>query len=151
MPLPRSVTRVDRTGSVTFTSNVDRVNYTINELCRAALRDVAKVLRKKMILKLKKLPGMKNNKRIYTSTQYWVRRREADLQLGFKHDAWYGVNQELGTKGMPKKSILRDTVFESIPEIRQIQGQYLSAVADEQRAARLIDESQALSGDGENE
>ena len=69
MSVPRSVTRVDRAGGVTFTSNVDRINYTINELCRAALRDVAKVLRKKMILKLKKLPGMKNNRRIYKTTQ----------------------------------------------------------------------------------
>ena len=148
MSLPRSVTRVDRAGLVTFTSNVDRVNYTINELCRAAMRDVAKVIRKKLILKLKKLPGMKNNRRIYRSTQYWVRRREADLQIGFKHDAWYGVNQELGTKGMPKKGILRDTVFENISEIRRIQAQYLSAIDD---AERLINESEATSGDGEND
>ena len=146
MSLPRSVTRVDRVGGVTFTSNVDRVKYTIKELCRAALRDVAKMLRKKMILKLKLLPGMKNNRRIYKSTQYWVRKIEADLQIGMKHDTWYGSQQELGTKNQPKRSIIRDTVFENITEIRNIQAQYLSAIED---AERLIDEAEAVSEDGE--
>lgn len=149
MGLPPSVTRVDRAGGVTFTSNVDRINYTINELCRAALRDCAKMLRKKMILKLKKLPGMKGSKRIYKSTQYWVRRFEADLQIGMKHDSWYGAQQELGTKNQPKRSIVRDTVFENISEIRNIQAKYLSAIEDEQNALRLIDESESTSGDGE--
>jgi len=149
--LPRSVTRVDRVGGITFTNSVDRINYTINELCRSALRDVAKVLRKKMILKLKKLPGMKNNRRIYKTSQYWVRRIEADLQIGMKHDAWYGAHQELGTSKQPKRSIVRDTVFESISEIRNIQAQYLSAIEDEQTALRLLNEAEAVSGDGEND
>ena len=52
MGLPRSVTKVDSKGNVTYVSSVDRVQYTINELCRAALRDSAKFIRKKMILKL---------------------------------------------------------------------------------------------------
>lgn len=149
MGLPPSVTKVDRSGRVTFTSNVDRINYTINELCRAAMRDTAKMLRKKMIYKLKKLQGMKNNRRIYKSTQYWVRKRDADLQIGLKHDSWYGVQQELGTRKQPKRSIVRDTVFESISEIRSIQAKYLSAVEDIQTAQRLIDESEAVSEEGE--
>jgi len=151
--LPRSVTRVDRTGNFSFTSNVDQVKYTINELCRAALRDCAKMLRKKMILKLKKLPGMKNSRRIYKSTQYWVRSKEADLQIGFGNskkgtsgDTWYGIQQELGSKNQPKRGVLRDTVFENIGEIRQIQAKYLSAIDD---AQRLIDESESMSGDGD--
>jgi hypothetical protein len=151
MGLPRSVTRVDRAGGVTFTSNVDRIEYTIKELCRAAMRDSAKMLRKKMILKLKKLPGMKNNRRIYSTTQYWVRRIEADLQIGMKHDTWYGAKQELGTSKQPKRSIIRDTVFENIAEIRNIQAQYLSAIEDEQTALRLINEAEVISGDGEND
>lgn len=151
MGLPRSVTKVNKAGGVTFTSNVDRINYTINELCRAALRDVAKVLRKKMILKLKKLSGMKNNKRIYKTTQYWVRKIDADLQIGMKHDTWYGAQQELGTRNQPKRGIVRDTVFENIQEIRNIQAQYLSAIDDEQAALRLLDEAEAVSGDGEND
>ena len=149
LPLPPSVTRVDRTGNVTFTSNVNRINYTINELCRAAMRDTAKMLRKKMILKLKLLPGMKGNRRIYKTTQYWVRRIEADLQIGMKHDAWYGAHQELGTSKQPKRSIVRDTVFENINEIQNISARYLSAVEDVMNAQSLINEAEIVSGDDE--
>jgi len=157
MAIPRSVTRVDRAGGVTFTSSVDRVQYTINELSRVALRDTAKMLRKKMIIKLKELPGMKRSKRIYRITQVWVRKKEADLQIGFGNskkgltgETWYGILQELGTKNQPKRGILRDTVFENIGEIRNIQAQYISAIDDEQRALRLINETE-LTTDGVEE
>jgi hypothetical protein len=156
MALPRSITRVDRAGGVTFTSSVERANYTIKELTRAALRDVAKVLRKKIIKKVRTLPGMSKSKLPYKSLGYWVRGKEADLQIGFGNskkgwsgDVWFAARQELGTKKMKKKGFMRDTIFESIAEIRTIQGQYLSAIEDEQRAARLIDEAEQTSGDGE--
>jgi hypothetical protein len=142
--MPKSVTKYSNKNGVTFTSGVDRANYTIQELSRAALKDVAKVIRKKMITKLKELPGMKKSKRIYSSTQYWVRKKETDLQLGFKHDTWYGVLQELGGKNQPKRSILRDTVFESIDDIQKIEAQYLSAVEDELKAQQLIDEAEEV-------
>lgn len=141
MPLPRSVTKIKRDG-VEFISNVDRAQYTIQELSRAALRDVAKLIRNRMIKKLKLLPGMKKSKRLYRSTQFWVRKREADLQIGFKHDSWYGARSELGTHGSPPRGILRETVFENIDEIRRIEGKYLSAIEDENRALGLIDEDE---------
>lgn len=144
MPMPKSVTKYSNKNGVTFTSNVDRANYTIQELSRAALKDVAKVIRKKMIAKLKELPGMKKNKRLYKSTQYWVRKKETDLQVGFKHNTWYGVLQELGGDNQPKRSILRDTVFESIDEIQKIEAQYLSAVEDELKAQQLINEAEEV-------
>lgn len=143
MAMPKSVTKVKKDG-IEFISNVDRAQYTIQELSRAALKDVAKLLRKRMVQELKQLPGMRRSKRIYNSTQYWVRRRECDLQIGVKHDAWYGVNQELGTKGMPKKGIIRETTFKHIDDIRKIQGQYLSAIEDENRALGLIDEEEEI-------
>lgn len=142
--MPKSVTKYSNKNGVTFTSGVDRANYTIQELSRAALKDVAKVIRKKMIVKLKELPGMKKNKRIYSSTQYWVRKKETDLQVGFKHDTWYGTLQELGGKNQPKRSVLRDTVFESIDDIQKIEAQYLSAVEDEMKAQQLIDEAEEV-------
>lgn len=149
MSLPRSVTTVDRQGNVTYISNVDRVQYTMNELCRAALRDIAKVIRKKMIFKLKKLPGMRRSRRVYRITQTWVRKRDADLQIGFGNtkkgltgDTWYGIKQELGTHNQPKRSILRDAVYENVSLIREIQARYLSAIENEQRALRLIDEDE---------
>ena len=143
MALPKSVTKVKK-NNVEFISNVDRASYTLRELQRAAQRDTAKVIRKFVIDKLKQLPGMKKSKRIYNSTQYWVRKKEADLQIGFKHNTWYGVEQELGTSNQPRRSILRDTVFENITLIREIQGQYLSAISDESKANSLIDESEAM-------
>lgn len=138
MALPKSVTKVTKDG-VKFTSSVDRTNYLLVELIRAALRDVAKLIRKRMIEKLKKLPGMRRNRRIYRSTQYWVRRRESDLLIGFKHKSWYGADSELGKKGQPARNILRSTVMENIDDIRRIEGQYLSAIEDENRAIGLID------------
>ena len=38
MGIPKSVIKINK-GNVKFISNVDRVNYTLNELTRAALRD----------------------------------------------------------------------------------------------------------------
>lgn len=141
MPMPKSVTKVSKNG-ITFVSNVDKTQYTIKELSRRALFDVAKFLRKEMIKELKKMPGMKRSKRIYNSTQYWVRKNEGDLQIGFKHNAWYGVHQELGDRNQPKRSILRDTVYNNIDKIRLIEGQYLSAIADENKALGLINEEE---------
>lgn len=141
MPMPKSVTKVSKNG-ITFTSNVDKAQYTIQELSRRALFDVAKFLRKEMIKELKKLPGMKGSKRIYNSTQYWVRKQEGDLQIGFKHSGWYGMQQELGDRKQPKRSILRNTVYNNIDKIRLIEGQYLSAIEDENRALGLINEKE---------
>lgn len=141
MPMPKSVTKIKKDG-VHFVSSVDKAQYTIKELSRAALRDTAKLIRKRMIEKLKKLPGMKRNKRLYKSTQYWVRKWETDLLIGFKHDSWYGKWQELGDRNQPKRGILKGTVMENLDEIRKIQGQYLSAIEDENKAKGLIDESE---------
>jgi HK97 gp10 family phage protein len=144
--MPRSVTRVRRDG-VEFVSNVDRAKYTIQELSRAALKDTAKLLRRRMLDKARKMPGMRRGKRIPNAFQYWVRRRETDLQVGIKHDTWYGVEQELGTSKQPKRSIIRDTVYENIDQIRIIQGKYLSAIEDENRALGLIDEDEEVGDD----
>lgn len=130
MGLPNAKMKIDKKG-VKFQSNVDAAQYLITELCRAALRDVAKLLRKRMISKLKRLRGMWRGKRIYESTQYWVRKKETDLQVGFKHNTWYGVLQEFGDKNQPKRNILRGTVLENLDEIQQIQAQYLSALNEQ--------------------
>lgn len=143
MPAPPSVTRIKRDG-VEFVSSVDRAKYTIHELERAALKDVAKFLRRRMLDKLRKLPGMRRHRRLWASTQYWVRRIEADLVIGFKHDSWYGAKSEFGQDGQPARRILRDTVFENIDQIRIIQGQYLKHIEDENRALGLIDEREAV-------
>lgn len=145
--MPKSVTKITKDG-VEFTSSVDKAQYTITELSRAALRDSAKFIRRKMNDEVRKLPGMRRVRRPYRSNQYWVRRRETDLQVGFKHSTWYGVQQELGTEGQPARNILRNSVYENIDEIRRIQSQYLSAITTDS-AGGLIDEGEAVSPDGE--
>lgn len=143
MPMPPSVMRINKDG-VTFVSNVDRAKYTIQELERAALKDVAKFLRRRMLDELRKLPGMRRHRRLWASTQYWVRKLEADLLIGFKHESWYGVHQELGTSKQPRRAVLRNTVMGNIDQIRIIQGQYLKAIEDENRAKGLINEEEGV-------
>lgn len=147
MGMPKSVTRVTKDG-VKFIDNVDRAQYTISELSRAALRDTAKLVRRRMNDEVRKLPGMKKSRRPYRSNQYWVRKWETDLQVGFKHDTWYGLQQELGTEGQPARNILRNSVYENIDEIRRIQSKYLSAITTDS-AGKLIDEGEYVSSDGE--
>ena len=145
MPYPKSQIKIKKDG-VEYISNLDQTQYLLSELTRAALLDVGKFIRKRIIQKARKMRGHKKGKRVTNSFQYWVRRREEDLVIGVKHNTWYSVDQELGTKNQPKRSIIRDTVFENIDEIRKIEGQYLSAIEDENKALALIDEE----NEGEN-
>lgn len=134
--LPKA-TKITRNG-VEFTSKVDRAAYTIEELSRAALLDTGRLLRRRMLPKAKRMPGMRRSRRPLSAFQYWVRRRETDLIVGSKHDTWYGKEQELGSSNQPKRSIIKGTVMENLNDIRRIQGQYLSAVENENKAIGLL-------------
>jgi hypothetical protein len=142
MPLPKSVVQNSKKG-VKFTSNVDRTSYTLEELTRAALRDVGKIITRKAIIKVKKIASgsLKNWNYKFKEFQYWNRKRETDLVIGIKNDTWYGTDQELGMNGQPRREILRSTVFENISLIREIQAKYLKHIEDEVAAQRLIDEN----------
>jgi hypothetical protein len=139
VPIPKSVIKVKKDG-IEYTSSVDRCKYLLVELTRAALRDVAKLVRRRILDKARKLPGMRRGRRIPNAFQYWVRKRETDLLIGVKHDTWYGADQELGSKNQPKRALIRDTTFENIDLIREIEGKYLSAIEDENKALAMIDE-----------
>ena len=148
MAVPKSVIRINKDG-VQYVSNVDRCQYTIRELTRAALRDVGKFICRKTNEKAQTLPGMKRNPRVRgrnSPFQYWARRQECDLQVGIKAGQWYSERQELGTKRMPKKGFLTQTAKENIPEIVKIESQYLSALEDEARALALIDSEDDYEG-----
>jgi HK97 gp10 family phage protein len=134
--MPRTV-KIKKDG-VEFTSNINKASYTLEELQRAALRDVGRLIRKRMLQKAKQMPGMRRNKRIGRALQFWVRKRETDLIVGSKHDTWYGKDQELGTRNQPKRGIIKGTVMENIDDIRRIQGQYLSYIENENKALGLI-------------
>jgi HK97 gp10 family phage protein len=144
MPLPKSNVKINKNG-VQYTSNIDRASYTIKELSRSALRDVARFLKYIIRQEFNKLQGMrKQTGRFKGAYQHWLRKIEGDLQIGIRHDTWYGVNQELGTKNQPKRDILRNAVMNNIDKIREIEGQYLSAIEDENKALALINEEEEI-------
>lgn len=158
MSLPKSVVRFKK-GNVEYVSNVDACNYTIKELTRAALRDVGKYITRLVNDQALKLYGgglgrtnriipHKGSDRSKLAFGYWARKKECDLQVGVKHDSWYGTDQELGTDGMPKKAFIRNTVYDHIPTIIEIESKYLSGLEDEAAALAMIDEDD-YEGSGE--
>lgn len=139
MPLPNAV-RIRRNG-IEYTSQVDRAQYLISELVRAALRDSGKLIRNRALNEVRTLKGFKRGKRPLNAFQIWVKQREGMLVVGIKHDTWYGVAQELGTSNQPRRAILTNATYNNINDIRRIQGVYLSAIEDENRALGLINEN----------
>jgi len=140
MGVPKSVVKFKKNG-VEYTSSVDRVSYTINELTRAALRDVGKFICRKFksnyYSRFKKQKG-----RVGKYAQYWVRKNENDLQVGLKPFAFYGGFQELGTNKTPKLGLFRKAAEDNIAEIVKIESQYLSALESEASAFSKINESE---------
>lgn len=132
MSLPKSV-KITKNG-VEIISNVDRIQYTLKELERAALRDVGKLVCKRTRQKIKRRSG-----RLAKNTQYWVRSKQEvpDLQVGFKPGGFYGLYQEIGTNKYPKIGALSDAAESNIKDIIKIEQQYLSAVGTEEAEREL--------------
>ena len=147
MANPPSGMKITKNG-VTYQSNIDRTQYTIRELSRAALRDVGKYIVRQARTASGARPHLGRitiKSRFYGKSgafSWWVRNKETDLQGGIKHNTWYGALQELGDGKQPPKKILTTAVQENIDEIRRIEGHYLSAIEDENRALGLIDEEE---------
>lgn len=143
MGVPRSVVKINRNG-VQYVSNCDRVQYTMKELIRAALRDTGKYIcyeTKKSIKAsgLKKITG-----RMLKSVQYWVRWKQKipNLQVGIKPIGWYLGYYETGTSEHKKYGFLQNATKRNIAKIIEIQSKYLSALEDEARALSLINEEE---------
>lgn len=148
MSIPKSVVKFKK-GKIVYTSSVDRAQYTIRELTRAALRDVGKYVSRTCNSAAMKLPGLKKSRRVRGRTsafQYWARSKSCDLQVGIKHGTWYGEQQELGTRNQPKRGILRASVYDNIPTIIEIESKYLSALESEAEALRLIESEDDYQG-----
>lgn len=149
MSVPKSVTKITKDG-VEFTSNVDRVNYTMKELCRAALRDVGKFVCKRFAqsyyARFKKFRG-----RVGRFTQYFVMHKYEEvpiLQVGMKTNAFYGGFQEVGSSKTAKLGLLQGAVEDNIEEIVKIESQYLSALeADDTIATGMISDEDYEGGD----
>ena len=149
MSAPKSVTKINKDG-VYFESNVDWCEYSIKELCRAALKDVGKFVRrefkKTFYERFKKHTGNapKAVKYIVFSSENTQYPR---IDIGLPHSSngkpvqgFYSFFQEVGTSKQPKLGILTETVEKNVATIVKIESQYLSALEDEAKALELIDE-----------
>lgn len=154
MSVPKSVVKINKKG-VQYTSSVDRVLYTIIELTRAAVRDAGKYIVRTANSAAMKLPGLKKSRRVRGKTSTflydvpWAKTGLPHVDIGVTDDTWYGVEQELGTSKQPKRQILRNSVYNNIAQIIEIESQYLSALEDEAKALSLINEEE-YSGGGED-
>lgn len=156
MPVPKSVIKIKK-GGVEYTSSVDRAIYTMEELERGALKDIAKFIRSEMRKRLKANDSV-DTRNLYRAVTSWVRkstpRFAAKLQIGWYSkskaesrglkDAFYGSFLEFGTKNARAKPFLKPAVFENIEKIREIEAKYLSYIEDEKKALRIIDEKEEL-------
>lgn len=150
MALPR-YTRITRNG-VEYLDGSDRAMYTITELSRAAMRDVARYVlpkaRRNLYSALRRITG-----KAARAIQYWIPRRDdngnevtnAVLYLGYKRGiaGFYGSYQEQGVHGQKQARALFNAVNNNIDEIRKIEAQYLSAINTADGGESLIDESEA--------
>lgn len=153
MSVPRSVVKFKK-GTVEYTSSVDFAKYAIQELTRAALRDVGRFVSRSSNSAAMNLHGLKKSRRVKGKTsafQFWVRKQETDLQVGIKHGTWYGVAQELGDSKMQKLGILRNTTYDNIPTIVEIESKYLSALESEAAALAMIGSEGDYQGGGEDD
>lgn len=135
MSLPKSVKI--RKNSVVYESNVNRIEYTLSELIRAALRDTGRFICNRARQKIRRRTG-----RLAKNTQYWVRKKQKtpDLQVGFKPKGFYGLFQEIGTEHQKKIGALQNSTQENISEIQKIQAQYLSALGKESAERKISEE-----------
>lgn len=165
MAVPKSVTKVytskSKYGQVEFTSNVDRVNYTIEELTKAALRDVGKVLIPKIREVTPKKTGL-----LSKSWQKWVKKSKGDghleLDIGVytaaqakKKGQSYAHHAHLILLGhrtvnggfVPGNNFFYQVVADNMSLIRDTEGQYLSAIEDEQKAIQIAEAEASLDED----
>jgi hypothetical protein len=156
MPMPKSVTKINKNG-VTFISDVDRAEYTLQELTRAALKDVAKMLRYYGKKEAPKFSGeYKSN--IATWVRYDKKTNQIELQFGIyststakkkgKTPIYFAHIIEFGSRYMPGINFLKTIVLDRLKEIQEIEGKYLSAIENESNIQSLIDESDEVNDEG---
>lgn len=157
MGVPKSVVKIKKNG-VEYVSQVDKCQYFIFELTRAALRDVGKFCVKKFRERYYSVFQRRSGD-AGKSTKYTVYSNEktkfprVDIGLPHSHkgktvDGFYAYFQEVGSTKTPKMGILTKTVQENIPTIIEIESQYLSSLKDEAKALKLIAE-QEYEGDAD--
>ncbi len=139
MPTPKTVTKVLKNG-VEYTSNVDKASYTIKELSRGALRDVAKYVKKTFnndyyqhFNKHTGDGGKAVRAVVYSTEKTIYPHVEIGLKKG-KVDGFYGLFQETGTSKQEKLGLLTNAVESNVAQIIEIESKYLSALEGEAEA-----------------
>lgn len=153
MSAPKSVVKINKNG-VQYTSNVDACEYYIFELNRAALRDVAKFVKRtfrdSFYTYFDKETGNagKATQSVVLSNKDTKYPR---VEIGLKKSQLkgvYGYEQEFGTSNIPRLGLMTDAVESNVAKIIEIESKYLSALESEAEALSLIDESE-FDDDGE--
>lgn len=158
MAMPKSVTRYSKSKGLRFTSNVDRVNYTMEQLTKRALKDVAKFLRSKVRQNIPKDSGATRR-----NLGTWVRKdwKTGDLVL---HIGIYNTARsrkkgyppvfhhhilEFGSSKMSAvnngRGFLKSTTKDNIDEIVKIESKYLSEL--EKDIQQMSEEKEEISDD----
>jgi len=139
MSVPKSVTKLKKgkNGStVYFESNVDRTQYYMFELARAALRDSAKVIvrlfREEYYKNFEKHTGNAGRAtkyKVYSNKNTKKPRVEIGLKTG-QVEGFYAYFQEFGAADgrIPKLGLLRKVAIDNFETVRAIQAQYLSGI-----------------------
>lgn len=143
MPMPKSVVKFDKNG-FKFTDNVDAIQYTLDELTRAALRDCGKA-----IVKFARAAAPTKTGAGKKQIQYWVKKKTKSVEVGIKQKGFYMLFHELGSKNHKKQAFLYNAAHDNISEIIQIQQQYLSGI-ESPTIESMIDEDDYEGGE-ENE
>lgn len=152
MPTPKSVISIKKGegGSyVEYEKNFDAAEYYIFELSRAALRDVAKYVKRvfkeqyySVFKKHTGNAGKATSSKVYSGKNTKYPRLEIGLKTG-KVDGFYAYFQEFGTSKTPRLGMLTHAVQDNIAEIVKIESQYLSGLEGEAEALEaLIDEDE---------
>lgn len=155
MSAPKSVTRL-KNGSIEYVSEVDKCNYYIYELTRAALRDVGKFVARKFrdnfyshFTRRTGDAGRATRYKVWSSKSTQYPRVQIGLKTG-KVDGFYAYYQEFGSSKTPKLGLLSKSVYDNIATIREIESKYLSAIdAGEAKCNSLIETEDDMEGDAD--
>lgn len=151
MAVPKTVTKVSTKNGVKveFSNNVNKTEYYLFELNRAALRDVMKFVRRTFLYNFTQ--HFNERTKIYkkgVSTRVWsgkdTKYPRANIGLSSRSPmGFYAYFQEVGTHEQPRLGLLQHAVEDNVDTIIQIESQYLSALSDDENTIEgIIDEGE---------
>lgn len=138
MPVPKPSVKVYTEDGVRveFTDFSDATEYTMKELCRAALRDTAKFVRESFKEKfygrfgvVSGRAGKATRSTVYASESTIYPR--VDMGLRNAADGGWAYFQEVGTSKTPRLGLLTKTVEENVATIVAIHAHYLAGLDGE--------------------